>query len=222
MRARTVVNSSKFMLAVPVIRLRWYLAEHTPASQSPPKCGALGGIMRQSIEVLVQKFSSLPLSCWDRNSSYRSLILFLLPTKLRPLSEKSLTGLPLLETKRCRAAMNASAVRSPTSSRCIARVAKQRKTATYALYVTVERLLCWRMYIGPAKSTPALRNGHTPSRRAFGRSPIICCIATGFALKQVTHLRMILRTVLRPCCTQNRRRNALSSSCCGACRNSSW
>ena len=42
---RTVVSSSKVSAVVPTIRRRWCFALLIAASQSPPKCGALGGIV---------------------------------------------------------------------------------------------------------------------------------------------------------------------------------
>ena len=53
---KTVESSTKIRTFSPITLTKWYLADLTAASESPPKCGALGGLMCQL--VLLARISS--------------------------------------------------------------------------------------------------------------------------------------------------------------------
>ena len=122
-----VWNSSKVKTVVPMTLFKCFLAALTPASQSPPKWGALGGIM----------FHWVPSSAanWEiefrflESVSFNFSNSFLAPTKLVPLSDSISWGTPRLATKRFRTTMQAVVLKSEATSRCIAFVARQTSSA---------------------------------------------------------------------------------------------
>lgn len=126
-RVRKVMNSSYVKLRVPIIRLRWDLADLTAASHSPPKWGAAGGMNRQLV----------PPACSDSaivdHSNLASRKEFLssasAPLNVVALSLHTSIGMPRRLVNLWNAARKLVVVKSPTTSMCIALMLMQTKIA---------------------------------------------------------------------------------------------
>ena len=126
-RASTVLSSSKVNACKPIDRLRRILQLLTAASQSPPKCGALGGIVTHSTpRVAAYALSEDSLLVLKRRS-WRAFNSLRAPMKLLPLSEKMVLGRPRRAINLLRPPIQAADVRAETSSIWTAFVAKQTK-----------------------------------------------------------------------------------------------
>lgn len=126
----TSVSSSSYVRdAFAMLLTRRCFADLTAASQRPPKCGALGGMKLNWMPLALHVFvmASWALGEWMIVANSGSL--FFAPTKLVALSQYNFWQCPRRPMNLLRAPMNASVVRSLTSSRCSAFVAKQQNTA---------------------------------------------------------------------------------------------
>lgn len=70
---KTVVSSSNVRVMVfPIMRFMWYFIDLIPASQRPPKMGALGGIKCHWIPLIESSFNiSVERFLYDFGSSYK-------------------------------------------------------------------------------------------------------------------------------------------------------
>lgn len=114
----------------------WNFTAFTVASQSPPMCGALGGIKRQFIHSLLMISNSscgfIIVMCGfiiSIRMLYSSVSWRCAPTKFNSLSELILMGRLLLKMNLLNAFKKTSVVRSPTNSICTALVAKHTNIA---------------------------------------------------------------------------------------------
>ena len=135
-----VVNSSNVRTWFPIVRLKWCFALFIPASHKPPKWGALGNIKFHSIK--------RPAAAACKETWYFALKIFCNfpssdcePVKFVALSEYNFLGQPRRDVKRRNAAIQEFVVRSDTSSKCIALLAKQTKNANRPLCFQIPVLL---------------------------------------------------------------------------------
>uniref|UniRef100_A0A8D8F9H2 (northern house mosquito) hypothetical protein n=1 Tax=Culex pipiens TaxID=7175 RepID=A0A8D8F9H2_CULPI len=126
--------SSYAALTLPSAFSRWFFADFTAASHSPPKCGARGGINFHFISFCAHQLK-IALRSVSSTFSIRKILCSACdaPLKAVALSECSSAIAPLRATTRRSAARNAGVERSLTSSMCTAFVEKHTKMATYAL-----------------------------------------------------------------------------------------
>ena len=118
---KTVFNSSRLSGVLPTILRKCDLADSTPASHKPPKCGEDGGM-----KFHLHLFSATKFFTFSVFTNFRSLRISLeAPTKFVPLSEKKSDGRPRRAMKRRRQAIKSGVESEVTISRWIAFVAKQ-------------------------------------------------------------------------------------------------
>jgi len=105
--------------------LRMVFMERTPASQSLPKWGILGGMKRHVITVCVHKCEMECRDCAD--SCCSSLTSLLASLEMLPSSEKICVGVPRRAQNRRIADINSSVEKSPQNYKWTAFVVKQMK-----------------------------------------------------------------------------------------------
>ena len=124
--------------------------------------------------------------------------LFLVPTKLLPLSQRR-SLFPLLPTNLLKLWMKASVSIDDTLSRWTALLQRQVKIILYFFRV----LLLSLMWNGPKMSTPTYVNGGASFIRSGGRLAIFWVVVRPRRIRQETHFEIMCRTSEFPLINQN-------------------
>ena len=181
-----VKSSSYVSFALPILFFRQFFVDWIIRSKTPPCQGAAFSKLKDQSTLTRMK------CCFTSGWVNTFTIVLAADLNVLALSDIILMGNPRRAVNLLKQRIKVGAVRSGTSSRCMARTIQQVKRQ-------IQTFLPWLIYNGPAKSTPVQQNGGA-SLTLHGGSGGGGGGLKGFAVNQqhIVHLYSIFRTNCLP------------------------